>query len=131
MTAENDWIDEKPELPPDKGWVNWHGKTEASPVNAECYIELRRRDGGIFRGFAREATWDNRGEFYDAVAYRVLEWVVDPDEIFEHFPDEECPLPYETQVMADQGANRFTLGPAPAGIFGWSVIRRYKILKGG
>lgn len=111
-----------------EGWTAWHGQQKHSPVNGGCHVEILRRDERKTDLRASQCTWDHHDAHYDIMAYKVIKWVIDPEEEFVHERHDACPVPLRTTVFIKQ-SGRWLGSEAPASTWGWSPVEAYRIVK--
>lgn len=133
--SDESWLlgDERTE-PQVSSWVEWKGGDRA-PVNSECRVEVILCDGAELDGYAGDFCWSDDHDS-NIVKYRVLEWVIDLDEVFERPNWKGCPLPRGTVISTKlkNGGNALDKETG-RGTDGWSwhidhgsSIAKYRIL---
>lgn len=55
---------------PDDGWITWNGGER--PVGGDEIVEVRFRDGDVFRDRSLGLFWAHDGDDEDIIAYRVV-----------------------------------------------------------
>lgn len=113
MSDEN-WLlgDEhvKPQQPSE--WVEWKGGDRA-PVNNKCTVEIMLRNEDTREGHAGSYDWTNEDTDRDIIKYRVLDWAIDLDEVFERPNWKGCPLPKGTKITTKLQNGRNDLDTDP------------------
>lgn len=124
----------KPQQP--SGWIEWKGADRA-PVNDGCMVEVLLRSEDIMEGYAGSYDWTNEDNEGDIIKYRVLDWAIDLDEVFERPNWQGCPLPRGTKITTQLQNGRNNLDtdpPCEADQFTWHIgdgssIVKYRIVE--
>ena len=136
MSDEN-WLegeDAKPQEPSE--WIEWKGAARA-PVNSGCMVEILLRSEDTNEGYAGKFDWTHEDSEGDIVKYRVLDWAIDLDEVFERPNWRGRPLPKGTKITTKLQNGRNDLDtdpPCEADRFVWHIgdgssIVKYRIVE--
>lgn len=124
----------KPQQPSE--WIKWKGADRA-PVNNRCTVEIMCRDGVTIDGLAGGFRWNEENWEDDIVKYRVLDWAINLDEVFERPNWVGCPLPKGTKITTKLQGGRNHLDtdpPLEVDRFSWHIgddssIVKYRIVE--
>lgn len=101
MSDEN-WLEGEDAKPQEPQWVKWYGHHRA-PINGHCEVEVKLRCGDFSKGPASTYDWTHEDDGMvdgDIIAYRVLKWHIDLDQVFERPKWESNPLPDDVKICA-------------------------------